>query len=168
MALRTSADNAEDVAAGFRLFREPLPEYSAEITSLIADFYTISSSLNRLDDLTKNRQHRHHAALARADLDLVSSSLKCTLEDIVDFFGDLEERKVPNRDVYKRTWLQLCAFFRTESQDSLSTRLAKYRAFLNELEDYIKGCVSDRRSEEGVWNVSPVLTVLVNSPTRLS
>lgn len=138
MALRTSADNAEDVAAGFRLFREPLPEYSAEITSLIADLYSISSSLNRLDDLTKNRQYRHNVALAHADLDLVSSSLKCTLEDIVDFFGDLEERK-PNR---KRTWLQLCAFFREESQDSLSTRLAKYKAFLNELEDFIKECVS--------------------------
>ncbi|PKY08365.1 hypothetical protein P168DRAFT_246889 [Aspergillus campestris IBT 28561] len=163
MALRTSADNAEDVAAGFRLFREPLPEYSADITSLIADFYTISSSLNRLDDLTKNRQHRHNVALAHADLDLVSSSLKCTLEDIVDFFGDLEERKVPNRDVYKRTWLQLCAFFRAESQDSLSTRLAKYRAFLNELEDYIKGKYTDTPLMIGLRNGLKALRIQQNN-----
>ena len=53
MALRTSADNAEDVAAGFLMFRDPLPEHATEITSLIADLYAISVSLKCLDDLTQ-------------------------------------------------------------------------------------------------------------------
>ncbi|KAF9889064.1 hypothetical protein FE257_008041 [Aspergillus nanangensis] len=136
MALRTSADNAEDVAAGFRRFREPLPEHASEITSLIADLYAISSSLNRLDDLQRNPHLRKALIPAHYDLELVRASLKYTLEDIVDFFGGLDISG--NRDIYKRTWMELCAFFRAESHDSLSTRLAKYKAFLNELEDFIR------------------------------
>ncbi|KAH8426939.1 uncharacterized protein LDX57_004662 [Aspergillus melleus] len=138
MALRTSADNAEDVAAGFTMFRDPLPEHSTEITGLIADLYSISTSLKKLEDLTRNRSYRHNYAAAHPDLELVRTSLKYTLEDIVDFFGDLEERPASSRDTYKRTWLHLCTYFREESQDSLSTRLAKYKAFLNELDDFMK------------------------------
>jgi hypothetical protein len=142
MALRTSADNAEDVAAGFRMLRDPLPEHATEITSLIADFYSISTSLTSLDDLTKNRHYRRNVAIAKEDLDLVQTSLKYTLEDIVDFFGDIEVQKGSNRDVYKRTWLSLTAFFQKESHEPLPTRLAKYKTFLRELEDLIKECVS--------------------------
>ncbi|KAM0110724.1 hypothetical protein ACP6JB_003511 [Aspergillus fumigatus] len=139
MALRTSADNAEDVAAGFRMLRDPLPEHATEITSLIADLYSISTSLTSLDDLTKNRHYRRNVAIAKEDLDLVQTSLKYTLEDIVDFFGDIEVQKGSNREVYKRTWLGLTAFFQKESHEPLPTRLAKYKAFLRELEDLIKG-----------------------------
>ena len=138
MALRTSADNAEDVAAGFSMFRDPLPEHSTEITGLIADLYSISMSLKNLEELSKNRSYRRIYAAAHPDLELVRTSLKYTLEDIVDFFGDLEERPASSRDTYKRTWVNLCNYFREESQDSLSTRLAKYKAFLNELEDLMK------------------------------
>ncbi|PKX92185.1 uncharacterized protein P174DRAFT_462650 [Aspergillus novofumigatus IBT 16806] len=138
MALRTSADNAEDVAAGFRMLRDPLPEHATEITSLIADLYSISTSLTSLDDLTKNRHYRRNVAIAKEDLDLVQTSLKYTLEDIVDFFGDIEVQKGSNREVYKRTWLSLTAFFQKESHEPLPTRLAKYKTFLRELEDLIK------------------------------
>lgn len=138
MALRTSADNAEDVAAGFRMFRDPLPEHATEITGLIADLYAISVSLKCLDDLTFNRAYRHSLPQVQPDLELVRSSLKYTLEDIVDFFGDLEVRRGSNRDVFKRTWTDLSTFFRSESKDSLSTRLAKYKAFLSELQDLLR------------------------------
>lgn len=140
MALRTSADNAEEVATHFRMFRDPLPEHATEITSLVADLYAISSSLKLLEDLTRSRLYRHNLPIVRSDLELVRASLKYTLEDIVDFFGNLEVRSSPI--VYKRTWLDLCDFFRSESRDSLATRLAKYKAFLNEIEDLTKKCVS--------------------------
>ncbi|PYH77270.1 hypothetical protein BO82DRAFT_424378 [Aspergillus uvarum CBS 121591] len=145
MALRTSADNAEDVAAGFRLFRDPLPEHSTEITSLIADLYAISTSLKNLEDLTRNRNYRRNLHAVQPDLELVRASLKYTLEDVVDFFGDLEARRGSSREVYKRTWVDLCTFFREESQDSLSTRLAKYKAFLSDLEALMKGNAPDDR-----------------------
>ncbi|OJJ85534.1 uncharacterized protein ASPGLDRAFT_65522 [Aspergillus glaucus CBS 516.65] len=145
MALRTSADNAEDVAAGFRMFRDPLPEYATEITGLIADLYAISVSLKFLDDFASNRAYRHTLHHVQADLELVGTSLKHTLEDIVDFFGDLETRRGPSREVFKRTWLSLCSYFQEESKDSLSTRLIKYKTFLNELQDEFKDKDSDAR-----------------------
>lgn len=141
MALRTSADNAEDVAAGFRMLRDPLDEHATEITALIADLYNISTSLKSLDDLTKNRLYRRTVKAAEPDLELVQTSLKYTLEDIVDFFGDIEARTGSNRDNYKRTWLELSSFFRKESHEPLPSRLVKYKAFLGHLEDLIKGCV---------------------------
>lgn len=142
MALRTSADNAEDVAAGFRMFREPLPEHATEITSLIADLYAISTSLKTLEDLTKNHFYQQNLSIARSDLEFVRASLKYTLEDVVDFFGNMEVRTGSNRDIYKRTWVELSDFFRDESKESLATRVVKYKAFLNEIEDMIKECVS--------------------------
>jgi hypothetical protein len=142
MALRTSADNAEDVAAGFRAFRNHLPEHETEITSLIADLFAISSHLKKLNDVTNDRQCRQKLPAALPDLELVRTSLKFTLEDIVDFFGDLEVRRGSTRDVYKRTWIELCQFFREESRDSLATRLAKYKSLLNELEDSMKEYVA--------------------------
>ncbi|RMZ39780.1 hypothetical protein CA14_000303 [Aspergillus flavus] len=137
MALRTSADNAEDVAAGFREFREHLPGHEAEITGLIADLFAISSALKRLDNLTNDRRHQHNLAIVQPDLELVRTSLKITLEDIVDFFGDLEVRRGSARDVYRRTWIELCEFFRDEGKDSPPTRLARYKTYLNELEDHM-------------------------------
>lgn len=138
MTLRTSADNAEDAAAGFRMFREPLPEHATEITGLIAELYAISTSLKSLEDLTNNRLYRHNLPLAQADLELVCTSLKYTLEDIVDFFGDIEVWRGPQREIYRRTWTQLSNFFRKEAQYSLAIRLGKYKAFLKELEDLMK------------------------------
>ena len=142
MAQRASADEAENVAAGFRLFRDPLPEYATEITSLIADLYAISSSLNRLDDLHKNRAYRQNLAVAHADVELVRTSLNYTFEDIIDFMGELDGVRGPPRDLYRRTWMDLCAFFRTQSHETLSSRLAKYKTFLNELEDYVRKCAA--------------------------
>lgn len=141
MALRTSAENAEDVAAGFRMFREPLPEHATEITGLIADLYSISSSLKIVEDLTGNRRYQHNTPIVWSDLELVRTSLKYTLEDVVDFFGDVEVRNGPSRRIYRQIWLELSDFFRSESRDSLATRLAKYKAFLNEVEDLMKECV---------------------------
>ncbi|KAL4897115.1 hypothetical protein BDV59DRAFT_169828 [Aspergillus ambiguus] len=138
MALRSSADEAENVAAGFRLLRDPLPEYTTEITTLIADLYSISSSLNRLHDLHQDRAFRQNLAVVHADVELIRTSLNYTFQDVVDFMAELDTARGPSRDLYRRTWLELCAFCRNQSSESLSTRLVKYKSFLNELEDYIK------------------------------
>ncbi|GAD95267.1 hypothetical protein NFIA_065690 [Paecilomyces variotii No. 5] len=146
MALRTSATNAEDVAAGFMRFREPLPEHATEITGLIADLYGISTSLNALEELTRSADFRcrRNVPLVRPDLELVRASLKYTLEDIVDFFGNIDPRRSATREVYKRTWFELSTFFRREINYSLATRLRKYKLFLRELEDFTADHFPDR------------------------
>ncbi|KAL3464423.1 hypothetical protein BJX64DRAFT_96561 [Aspergillus heterothallicus] len=138
MALSVTAGIAEEVAAGFRRFREPLPEHATEITGLIGDLYQISSSLKTLEDLSVDRRYRLNLPFARPDLDLASASLQYTLDDIVDYFGHLEGRRASSRDIHKRIWVSMGRFIMDESAETLAIRLAKYKVFLNELEDYIK------------------------------
>ncbi|KAJ5293864.1 hypothetical protein N7508_008685, partial [Penicillium antarcticum] len=137
MALRTSAENAEDVAAGFAMFRGPVPEISSEVTSLIADLYAISSLLSILEDLGKDYRRQLNLARIQPDLSMVQASLKYTLEDIVNFFGRLSGPAVVP-DTYKHTWLSLSRFFWDESRYTLATRLAKYKAMLRELSEMAK------------------------------
>ncbi|KAJ5135579.1 uncharacterized protein N7515_004857 [Penicillium bovifimosum] len=132
MALRTSAKNAEDVAAAFTQFRDPIPEHAAEVTALIADLFAISSSLSALEALNSNFRYRRDVALIQPDLNLLLASLKYTLEDIVDYFQVLDPGKSLPGD-YMRTWLDLNRFFWDESRYSLATRFAKYKAMLREL-----------------------------------
>ena len=138
MDLRTTADSAEDAAAGFRMFREPLPDDRAEITDLIAELFTISSSLRTFDDLAGERRYRRTFVVACEDLDLIRTSLNFTIEDIVDFFGSIEPSKPAPRDAYRKTWRELRSFFRKEAGYTLASRLGKYTAFLKELKDMVK------------------------------
>ncbi|GLI73218.1 hypothetical protein PoHVEF18_001432 [Penicillium ochrochloron] len=137
MALRLSAEQAERVAEGLTTFRAPLPEHTTEITSLISDFYALSSSLLSLDDLSKNPRYRRSWALVHEDVELLRSSLKYTIDDILEFFNRLDGGHT-TPDTYQRTWLSIDRFFWNEAQYSLGTRLAKYKSFLRELADSVK------------------------------
>ncbi|KAJ5095413.1 hypothetical protein NUU61_004769 [Penicillium alfredii] len=164
MALRTSAENAEDVAAGFSTFRAPLPEHATEITGLISDLYAISSSLSSLDDLVKDPRYRRNLPRVHPDLELARASLKYTLEDIVDFFGRLDGGNNP--ELYRRTWLAMGRFFWDESHYSLETRLAKYKTFLRELGDSLKGKNNDSPLQAGFRN--GIKTLLAAQDKRLA
>lgn len=134
MSLRACADSAEDVATGFMMFRPPLPEHATEITGLMADLYSISVALKRLDDMSANRAYRYNLPQIQPDLDMVLNSLAYTLEDVIGYFNVLERGASSSQKLFKRTWSDLVSFFWDESQESLSTRLGKYRSLLNELQ----------------------------------
>lgn len=136
MDLRASATEAEDVAANFRLFRAPLPEHEAEITDLIADLYTISSSLRRLDALAKDRARIRNWHIVQRDVALLQSTLKYTVEDLLGFFHRLGGAAPPER--YRDAWRTMEFFFWEESKSSLRMRLARFRAFLGELNDVMQ------------------------------
>jgi hypothetical protein len=135
--IRETADDVEDVAAGFRGYREPLPEHAAEITSLIADLYGISAYLNSIDGAARSRQFPQNFVHIQDDLELLRSSLSYTLDDIVLHFRQLE-RHVATLNPYKRTWADLHAFFFNESGHYLPLRLQKYKIFLKELENIMQ------------------------------
>ncbi|CAG8022139.1 unnamed protein product [Penicillium salamii] len=137
MSLGASADNAESVAAGFHTFRAPLPEHAAEVTSLIADLYNISSSLSNLEALNRDPRYRRSFQVIQSDLSLVQTSLKYTGDDILDFFRALDGGQASSA-IYLRTWTALNDFFWDEAQYSLATRLAKYKTFLRELGEVVK------------------------------
>ena len=151
MNLRLSAEDAEDAAAGIRIFRAPVPERSAEITGLVAELFAISSLLKDLEDLANDRSFRANLILVRTDLDIVQASLKYTLDDLIGFFADVEENTttttitnwtISRRDTYRRIWFQLSRFFLVEASFPLNDRLGKYRSFLqalvNGMGEYVK------------------------------
>ncbi|KAJ5749655.1 hypothetical protein N7533_006683 [Penicillium manginii] len=138
MDLRASATEAEDVAAGFTLFRAPLPEHEAEITDLIADLYTISSSLRRLDGLIQGSRSHSQLAHRRARCRLAPY----TVEDIFGALGRLNGRAAPP-DKYREAWRTMELFCWEESKTSLRMRLARYRAFLGELGDVMQNKTQD-------------------------
>lgn len=137
MDLRRVADEAEDVAAGLTTFRTPLPEYSTDVTATISDYYAIIASLTFLNDVSKDAQHRPNWLTVRSDLELLRASLTYTDEDILDFFRCLEGANAPPAR-FRHVWRAMNQFFWDESQYSLATRLAKYKAFLNEIGDMMK------------------------------
>lgn len=141
MALSVPATVAEDVAAGFRRFRDHVPENATAITIIIADLYTISSSLKALEDLSRHRHYGTIFNVARSDVELVSASLQYTLDDIVEFFGRLEGQKSSSRTAHQRTWESMTRFFLDESGETLTNRLTKYKSFMKELEELIRECV---------------------------
>lgn len=145
MDLHTTAEFAENIAAGFSQFRDPLPECTAAITSLISDLYAISATLTSLDELAVLRPYRHNLLVVKADLELVQSSLQYTLDKIFEAFGYLDAKGSVRRSSYKRTWVELCSFFEEEGGYPLSRRLRKYKMFLKELEDLMQKYLSFRR-----------------------
>jgi hypothetical protein len=138
MDLHTTAAFAESIAAGFTQFRDPLPECTAVITSLIADLYAISATLTSLDELALSRPYRRNLHVIKPDLELVRSSLQYTLDKIFEAFGHLDTQGTVRRRPYKRTWVDLCSYFEEEGGSSLSRRLRKYKMFLKELEDLMQ------------------------------
>lgn len=132
-----NAEKAEDVAAGFTTFRAPLPEHAAEVTSLIAALYAISSSLSDLEGLRDDERYRRGFKTIQSDLSLVNESLDYTLEDILDIFHDLDGGNTTPWH-YKRAWVKLNNFFWNQAGHTLATRLAKYKTFLRELADITK------------------------------
>ncbi|RAL01701.1 uncharacterized protein BO80DRAFT_424532 [Aspergillus ibericus CBS 121593] len=166
MALYDSYKTAEAVAEGFRYFREPLQEYNTEITRLVAQLYSISVSLKGLEDLTRHRAYHHNLPAIQPDLELLRASLKYTLEDVLDFFDDLENRRGDSSGVYKQIWVELCSHFVAESQESLSTRLAKYNSFLGDLNRIMKGEYPDTRLMSSLR--SNIKGLLVHQDSRLA
>ena len=136
-ALITLANNVENVAAGFPMFRKPLPEHGTEITSLIADLYSISHSLRLYSTMAEKGIYQQSIASVESYLELVRTSLQQTLDYIVLFLGEIELHQGSDRDRYKRTWTLMCGFF-YDPKGSLANRLAIYKAFLGQLVDISK------------------------------
>ncbi|KAJ5827129.1 hypothetical protein N7447_003892 [Penicillium robsamsonii] len=150
-ALRVSRQSAEDMAAGFYAFRAPLPEHMGEITSLMSELYAISALLSSLEHLADDSRNRRCFNMIKPDLNVVQSSYTYTIEDIGDFFRELDGADAsPAR--YKRTWLNMDRFFWDQSKYTLATRLIKYKMVFKEFNDLVK---------DGQYT-SPLLAGLVN------
>ncbi|KAK4862161.1 hypothetical protein LT330_003299 [Penicillium expansum] len=157
-ALRASRQSAEDIAAGFYAFRDPLPEHVGEITSLMSELYAISSTLTTLDRLAEDPRNRRYFEMIKPDLNVVQASFTYTIEDIGDFFRDLDNYDA-SQAKYKRTWVAMSRFFWDQSNHNLAIRLAKYKTAFEEFTDLLR---------EGHYTSSILVTLVGSFKTLLS
>ncbi|KAI1838296.1 hypothetical protein DTO013E5_2535 [Penicillium roqueforti] len=136
-ALRASRESADDVAAGFYTFRDPLPEHMSEISALLSELFAISSSLSALQHLAEDPRNRRYFEMIKPDLTVVQASFTYTIEDIGDIFRRLDGPDA-SPAMYKRTWAFMSRFFWDQSNYSLAARLAKYKTAFKEFYDLVR------------------------------
>ncbi|KAG0155218.1 hypothetical protein PDIDSM_792 [Penicillium digitatum] len=157
-ALRASRQSADDLAVGFFAFRDPLPEHVGEIASLMSELYAISSTLTTLERLAEDPRNRRYFEMIKSDLNVVQASFTYTVEDIGDFFRDLDDPDA-GQARYKRTWIIMSRFFWDQSNYTLAIRLAKYKTVFQEFNDLVR---------EGHYTSSILVDLISGFKTLLS
>ena len=140
MDLIAQAETAQDIAAGLNKFLDPVPEYSTEITALIAECFATSSALRELTaaigDPRFNRQYHE----VKEDISMTIRSLDYTFEDVRHLFGGLgRTNHVSQASAYRSVWTDITVHFQGESGNSLCRRLEYYKRFL-----FLLTCVIER------------------------
>ena len=134
-ALIAVAETAQDVGSALNRFLDPVADYSAEITALIAQCFHTSSALRMLHDTARDYPYPRRHELIRNDLNDVRSSLNYTFKDVQRIFGGLGKAATTPGQAYRQVWQDLTDHFRGESGNTLSRRLRYYQRFLDGLTD---------------------------------
>lgn len=133
MALIAVAETAQDVASGLNQFLDPVADYSADITALIAHCFSTSSALRILDTtIGEVPIHRRYHYIAN-DLSIVTDSLQYTFTDVKRIFGRLGRAVGAPPATYRRVWRDLNDHFHEESGNTLSRRLDFCQIFVEGL-----------------------------------
>lgn len=135
MALIAVAEKAQDIAAGFNKFLDPVPEISTEITGLISECYAISSALRELNNAREDPRYSYDYDFISRDVFTVRQSLDYTFSDVFRLFGGLGRplSHISNRTLYNQVWREIDDHFYRESHSSLIKRLEYNRLYLQEV-----------------------------------
>lgn len=134
MALIAVAETAQDIAAGFNKFLDPVPEISTEITALISECYAISSALRELNNAKEDPRFAYEFDYVSRDVSTVRQSLEYTFHDVFRLFGGLgRPTHISNRTAYYQVWREIDDHFYEESHSSLCKRLEYNRLYLHEI-----------------------------------
>ncbi|KAL8966947.1 MAG: hypothetical protein Q9197_005699 [Variospora fuerteventurae] len=116
MALIALAEEAQDIAAGFNKFLEPVPEISTEITGLISECYAISSALRELNTAKEDPRYAYDYDYVSRDVLIARQSLKYTFHDVFRLFGGLGRPSyISNRTAYYQVWRDIEDHFYQEA-----------------------------------------------------
>jgi hypothetical protein len=142
--LEEYAQEATDTAAGLHVFLSEIPQYSKDITGIIAELFAISNGLHALNEsLELSRYGRWQGRVVR-DLNIVLPSLDYTLDDVRDMFSKSKRQSkqhpgaFPGTPPYSLIWEDALAEFKDQGL-SLPTRLEYYRTYLQSMNDVLKG-----------------------------
>ncbi|KAI4087150.1 MAG: hypothetical protein LQ344_006992 [Seirophora lacunosa] len=134
MALIAVAEKAQDIAAGFNTFLDPVPEISTEITGLISECYAISSALRELNTAKEDPRYVYEYDYVARDVNTARQSLEYTFHDVFRLLGGLGRPSyISQRTAYYQVWREIDDHFYHESNFSLCKRLEYYRLYLAEI-----------------------------------
>ena len=133
-ALVAVAEKAVAVGSALSQLLDPVADSFAEITALIAQCFSTSSSLRRLCNAITDHQYPDRHRRVSADVTTVRVSLEYTFEDAQRIFRNFR-RDVPLHTAYRRVWTELEDYFWDESQNTLSRRLGYCQDLLDHLTD---------------------------------
>ncbi len=127
------AETAQDVGAGLNRFLDPVADASAEIAALIAQCFSISAALRRLDEAVE--EYQYHRRYDRIHLDIlnVKESLVYTFRDVQRLFGGLGRIAILPGAQYRQVWREISVHFRAQSNNTLERRLQMYHDCLKGL-----------------------------------
>ncbi|MCJ1357144.1 MAG: hypothetical protein MMC33_007140 [Icmadophila ericetorum] len=154
-------EKAEDVAAAFNKFRDPVFEHATDITALIAELFHFSSSAQELHKALREPRYTTRKDLIAEDLRTLLLSTDRTFDDINDLFGKLSPtgrlRYLSNEAAYRAVWDDITDHFEKERTEGLFRRLQYYKRFLQDLTDVVKGYGSSRETSDLRYRIENIL-----------
>ncbi|KAL9116690.1 MAG: hypothetical protein Q9187_006785 [Circinaria calcarea] len=158
--LIAKAETAQDIAAAFNKFLDPVSDSSTEITGLIAELFAISSAARELSTISSDARYRGRKILVEEDLRTVLLSIEYTFNDINRLFGGLDRPiYLTTREAYRGVWNSILRHFQDESTDPLIQRLESYRRFLFDLAEIIQGYGERRGTPDLRYRIEKLLRV---------
>ena len=140
--LIAEAETAQDIAAAFNKFLEPVSEYGAEVTALIAELFGISSACRDLSMVVNDPRNQRRKDAIGDDYRTVMMSMEYTFNDINRFFGDIDRPiYFSKREAYRGVWRDIAIHCENENEAGLLERLIWYKDFLNYLKHVVLGYV---------------------------
>ena len=133
-------ETAEDIAAAFQKFPDPVSDSSSEITAIIASLYSISSATRELEKLCGDSRYQRRKDQIYDDIYNVLLSIRYTFNDIKKMFGELDRPIfLTPRDAYRGVWGNIVALFKEESSEPLVRRLQFYSRSLTDISEVMRG-----------------------------
>ena len=138
--LIAEAETAQDIAAAFHKFLDPVPEHGARITALIAELFGISSACRELSVVVNDPRNQRRKDSVSEDYRTVMLSLDYTFNDINRFFGDIDRPiYLSRREAYRGVWKEIKLHCENENETGLLERLTWYKDFLNDIKNIVLG-----------------------------
>ena len=145
MALIAVAESAQDMAAAFHKFLDPVPESAAEINGLLSELYAISSALRDLNTAIAVSLHNPRYSLISDHVRDSIKSLRYTIDDVRRLIAGLRRPiYLSDSAAYRGVWREISLYFQNESSTSLCLRLEFYRRFFHSLLRILEGSVVHR------------------------
>ncbi|MCJ1389111.1 hypothetical protein MMC18_001965 [Xylographa bjoerkii] len=157
-SLTANSETAQDIAAAFMKFQDPVFEHATEITALISELFAISSALLELKTAHNDPLHYRRRSRIENEQHTALLSLEYTFKDVQRLFGGLA-RPLYNskREAYQAVWQNIDDHFLAEGGFTLVRRFEYYRMFLIDITAIIEGYSESGGYRDNRYHIEKIL-----------